>query len=222
LKAGVITFPGSNCDHDMVDVLSRFFNFKTDLLWHKDSITEKYDLLVVPGGFSYGDYLRSGAIARFAVAMKSLGEHAAQGRPVIGICNGFQILCESHLLPGVLIRNNNLKHIAKTVPLIPGNTTLTSSLSSDRIYNIPVSHGDGNYRIDEDGLKRLHDKECIAFRYAENPNGSVYDIAGITSENHRILGMMPHPERAADPLNTLGIGSSDGYEILNAVLNTIC
>ncbi len=206
----------------MVDVLTRFFHFKTDLLWHKDTISEKYDLLVLPGGFSYGDYLRSGAIARFVKSMESLSAHAKEGRAVLGICNGFQILCESHLLPGVLIKNKSLKHIAKSVPLKTGNSPVTAALDSERIFNVPVSHGDGNYRIDEDGLKKLLDQQRIAFRYTENPNGSVDDIAGITSENQKILGMMPHPERASDPVNTLGRSSADGYDILKAVLEKIC
>jgi len=218
MKAGVITFPGSNCDHDITYILSTFFSVQTDLLWHKNSIQEKYDLLVVPGGFSYGDYLRCGAIARFAPAMKSLVDHAKEGRPVIGICNGFQILCESGLLPGALIRNESLKHICKNVSLKPvSGNAFTSGLSEQRTYEIPVSHGEGNFRIDDQGLQELKENNQIAFRYEVNPNGSIDHIAGITDKKHRILGMMPHPERATDPVN----GSVDGKLILEAMLGVV-
>lgn len=214
-RAGVITFPGSNCDQDIVYVLTEFFKIQTDVLWHRNIIREKYDILVVPGGFSYGDYLRAGAIARFAPAMSSLLEHAKMGRKVIGICNGFQILCEAGLLPGALIRNQNLKHICKTVSIRPHSTNAFTKQLKQTEYRIPVSHSDGNYRIDDDGLKMLQDQNQIAFRYSENPNGSVFNIAGITDKKSKILGMMPHPERVVDPVN----GSQEGYEILQAFLS---
>ncbi len=215
LQAGVITFPGSNCDHDSVYVLERFYGARVDLLWHKETLTRSYDLLVVPGGFSYGDYLRSGAIARFAPAMQSLMEHVKQGRPVLGICNGFQILCEAGLLPGVLIRNTSLKHVARSVTVRAESTPFTKNLPKERTYSLPVSHSDGNYRADEETLRSLEDHGQIAFRYLDNPNGSVADIAGVTDRNGRVLGMMPHPERAVDPVN----GPTDGKEILDSVLS---
>lgn len=217
LKAGVITFPGSNCDRDIQTILRDFFSVPTDMIWHRDSIEDgKYDLLVVPGGFSYGDYLRAGAIARFAPAMNALVKHAKSGRSVLGICNGFQILCEAGLLPGALIRNNSLMHICKdTVLKASPDNPVTGKLSKP--LSIPVSHGDGNFRISDDGLQKLKDHGQIAFRYTENPNGSVDDIAGITSENHHVLGMMPHPERATDPVN----GKTDGRPVLSAILEKI-
>ncbi len=215
-RAGIITFPGSNCDHDMEQTLARFFDADADILWHNSKIEERYDLLVVPGGFSYGDYLRAGAIARFAPAMTSLKEHVDQGRPVLGICNGFQILCEAGILPGVLIRNTSLKHIARDVGLTT-RTNRLKGLDSDRIYSIPVSHSEGNYRNTPDGIKELQDRDQIAFSYSENPNGSMEDIAGIFSESGKILGMMPHPERASDPIN----GDTDGKELLDSILNAI-
>lgn len=214
LKVGVITFPGSNCDHDMLTILNRFFRTETELLWHANAIEGRFALLVLPGGFSYGDYLRSGAIARFAPAMGSLLQHAKEMRPVLGICNGFQILCEAGLLPGALIRNENLKHVCKSVTIRPHSTNpFTKQLKSE--YTIPVSHSEGNYRVDSDTLNELEEHGQIAFRYAENPNGSVFDIAGVMDRHYRILGMMPHPERAVDPVN----GSTDGTDILNSFLS---
>lgn len=211
----MITFPGSNCDQDILYILREFYKIQTDVLWHRNVIRESYDVLVVPGGFSYGDYLRAGAIARFAPAMSSLLEHVRMGGHVLGICNGFQILCESGLLPGALIRNQKLKHICKTVSIRPhGNNSYTKQLKQAE-YRIPVSHSDGNYRISDDGLKEIQDNNQIAFRYSENPNGSVFNIAGIMDKKHKILGMMPHPERVVDPVN----GSQEGFEILQAFLN---
>ncbi|GIX41223.1 MAG: phosphoribosylformylglycinamidine synthase subunit PurQ [Leptospiraceae bacterium] len=216
IKAGVITFPGSNCDRDIQYILETFFNIPTKIIWHHNTFNEnEFDLIVIPGGFSYGDYLRCGAIARFSKAMQSLFEHTKKDKPVIGICNGFQILCEAKLLPGALIRNINLLHIAKDVPLIKGNCEFFKHL--DGVYNIPVSHTEGNYRADDNTLKELQDEQRIAFYYKENPNGSVNNIAGILSKNKRILGMMPHPERATDPIN----GKTDGYIILKTILDSL-
>lgn len=213
-KAGVITFPGSNCDRDIKYILEKFFNIKTDIIWHNSTFEEKnYDLIVLPGGFSYGDYLRCGAIARFSKAMNSLFEHTKKNKPVIGICNGFQILCEAKLLPGALIRNQNLLHIAKDVPIIKGNCEFFKDLND--IYFIPISHSEGNYYADEETLKELQNEGRIAFFYKENPNGSILNIAGILSKNKKILGMMPHPERATDPVN----GKTDGYIILKTILD---
>ncbi len=216
MKIGVLTFPGSNCDRDIVRVLHEFFHAETALLWHAEPLHERYDLLVVPGGFSYGDYLRAGAIARFAPAMNSLIEHRKRGGPVFGVCNGFQILCEAGLLPGALIRNQSLKHICKTVRLRanPANA-FAAGLDGGREYAAPISHGDGNYRIDPDGLAALEDNQQIVFRYQENPNGSVADIAGVSDREQLVLGMMPHPESAVDPITGSG---ADGREILTALL----
>ncbi|MDX1959448.1 MAG: phosphoribosylformylglycinamidine synthase subunit PurQ [Leptospiraceae bacterium] len=197
MKTGVIVFPGSNCDKDIADTLKVHYSHDVRLLWHKDSITEKFDLIVVPGGFSYGDYLRSGAIARFSNAMKSLPEHISKGGKVLGICNGFQILTEARLLPGALLRNLNQKHICKTVALKAGNSKLLSGV--DSILKIPISHGEGRYFADSDTLKQLEEKNRILVKYAyDNPNGSVNDIAGIISEDGKVVGLMPHPERAIE------------------------
>ncbi|MCE9598317.1 MAG: phosphoribosylformylglycinamidine synthase subunit PurQ [Spirochaetia bacterium] len=215
MKAGVVTFPGSNCDRDMYNVLRDFFSIETKMLWHADLITESFDLLVIPGGFSYGDYLRTGAIARFAPAMKSVQEHANRGGTVIGICNGFQILCEAGMLPGALIRNITLKHIAKDVQLLPLKTTFTSSLDSTAVLTIPVSHGEGNFRADSDTIKSLEDNHQIAFKYTENVNGSLNNIAGVVNQKGNVLGMMPHPERAVDPAT----GGTDGRKIMESILN---
>ncbi|MCS7204984.1 MAG: phosphoribosylformylglycinamidine synthase subunit PurQ [Leptospiraceae bacterium] len=216
MKAGVITFPGSNCDRDVQYVLENFFSIKTSILWHNQTFDDKgYDLIVLPGGFSYGDYLRCGAIAKLSKAMNSVYEHAKKGKPILGICNGFQILCEAKLLPGVLIRNQNLLHIAKDVPIVKGNFEPFQHLS--RTYWIPVSHSEGNYYADEETIKQLKDEGRIAFYYEINVNGSKENIAGILSENKKILGMMPHPERATDPLN----GKTDGYILLKAILDAL-
>ena len=214
LRAGVITFPGSNCDQDMVYVLRNFFEAQVDVLWYRDSIAGAYDLLVLPGGFSYGDYLRSGAIAGFAPAMRGFKEHVQKGGAGLGICNGFQILCESHVLPGALIRNTSLKHICKTAVIEPVHRQGLNQGLEQSVYRIPVSHSDGNYRIDPQGLQELEDQGRILWRYAEPINGSVADIAGICSANGRVLGMMPHPERAVDPLT----GGTDGQAILQNVV----
>ena len=201
MKTGVIVFPGSNCDRDIEYVLKHHYKHTVDFIWHKNSIEEKYDLIVVPGGFSYGDYLRCGAIARFSNAMKSLESHISSGRRVLGICNGFQILTEAGLLPGTLMRNKNLKHICKNVFLKKGSSSnpLTSGITEDTILDIPVSHSEGSYFADEDTLKRLEDENSIFYKYAiDNPNGSVADIAGVTSSDFLIAGLMPHQERAVD------------------------
>ncbi len=216
IKAGVITFLGSNCDRDIQSILQKFFSIDCKIIWHHNTFHEKdFDLLVLPGGFSYGDYLRCGAIARFSKAMNSLFEHVKKGKPVLGICNGFQILCEAKLLPGALIRNINLLHIAKDVPLVKGNCEFFKNLND--VYYIPVSHSEGNYYAEPDTIKQLEDENRIAFYYKENPNGSIKNIAGILSKNKKILGMMPHPERATDPVNR----KTDGYIILKEILNHI-
>src|SRR5512135_121651 len=177
MKAGVVTFPGSNCDRDALGILRDSFGFTADLLWHDRTIAGSYDLLVVPGGFSYGDYLRCGAIARFSPAMKSVIEHAERGGYVLGICNGFQILCEARLLPGALIRNQGLLHLAKDVELVHGNHPAFAKLTGT--YRIPISHSEGNFRADEETLRRIEGENRVALRYKANPNGSMHDIAGV-------------------------------------------
>ncbi|MFN3604493.1 MAG: phosphoribosylformylglycinamidine synthase subunit PurQ [Leptonema sp. (in: bacteria)] len=215
-QVGVITFPGSNCDRDIQYVLERFFSIKVDIIWYDSTFEEKkYDFLILPGGFSYGDYLRCGAIARFSKAMSSLFEHVKKKKPVLGICNGFQILCEAKLLPGALVRNKNLLHIAKDVPIIKGNCDFFKELND--VYSIPVSHSEGNYIADKETMKELLNEGRIAFYYKENPNGSMNDIAGVLSKNKKILGIMPHPERAIDPLNQ----KKDGYIILKTILEKL-
>ncbi len=212
IKAGVITFPGSNCDRDIQYILKNFFNISTEILWYDAFFEKNYDLVILPGGFSYGDYLRCGAIARFSRAMQSLYEHTKKARPVLGICNGFQILCEAKLLPGALIKNKNLLHIAKDVPIVKGNCEYFKTLND--VYYIPISHSEGNYIADQETLKELKEEGRIAFYYKENPNGSIENIAAVLSKNKKILGMMPHPERATDPLNQ----KTDGYIILKSIL----
>lgn len=219
MKAGIITFPGSNCDRDIFYVLETFFQADARMLWHREPIHENFDLLVVPGGFSYGDYLRAGAIARVAPAMRSLVDHVNRGGPVFGVCNGFQILCEAGLLPGALIRNQSLKHICKDVELTANpKNPFASELNGNQTYRIPVSHSDGNYRVDPEVLKAMQDNNQIAFRYVENPNGSLENIAGVSDESGRVLGMMPHPERATDPATSSARENADGTAILKSML----
>ena len=203
MKTLVITFPGSNCDKDIGYVLEKYYNHKVTYLWHKEQFNNEYDLVVLPGGFSYGDYLRCGALARFAVAMSSLQSHIQSGKMVLGICNGFQILVEAGLLPGALTLNKTMKHICKDVLLIKGssNNKCTQKLAPDKILNIPISHGEGCYYAPDDVLQQLEDENRIMYKYyKDNPNGSINNIAGITSKDFKIQGLMPHPERAMEPL----------------------
>jgi len=227
-KIGVIVFPGSNCDHDAYHAMKHVMNAETEFLWHKDKDLKNIDLLVVPGGFSYGDYLRSGAIARFSPIMNAVQEYVKQGRPVLGICNGFQILLEANLLPGAMLHNEKLRFVCKNVNIRVENThsIFTTGLEKGQVLNVPVSHGEGNYFIDDDGLKMLEDQGQIAFRYcndqgqvteASNFNGSVSSIAGITNIEGNVLGMMPHPERAMEPL----LGSTDGIPFFKSIFNEL-
>ena len=227
-KIGVIVFPGSNCDHDAYHAMKHIMNAETKFLWHKDSDLAGIDLLIVPGGFSYGDYLRSGAIARFSPIMNAVQDYVKQGRPVLGICNGFQILLEANLLPGAMLHNEKLRFVCKNVHIRVESirSPFTSGLEKGQLINVPVSHGEGNYFIEEDGLKKMEDRDQIAFRYCNeqgeiteesNFNGSVSAIAGITNEDGNVLGMMPHPERAMESI----LGSTDGIPFFNSMLNEL-
>lgn len=225
MKSGVIVFPGSNCDADCLHVLGDVFHSEVRSIWHKDTSLNGLDLVVIPGGFSYGDYLRCGAIAKFSPIMEEVVRFAQKGGTVLGICNGFQILIEAGLLPGALMRNSGLKFICDTVQLKLENsqTKFTQKGEKGHIYNIPIAHMDGNYYTDRDGLNRLEDKNQIVFRYADkegnisaeaNPNGSIGNIAGIINEAGNVLGMMPHPERVAEEI----LGSCDGSFIFESLM----
>ncbi len=221
-RFGVVVFPGSNCDHDAYNVLKHILKQDTEFLWHKDSSIGNRNVIIVPGGFSYGDYLRCGAIARFSGIMKDIVRFADSGGIVIGICNGFQILCEAGLLPGTLLRNANLKFVCRNVTLNieNKNTIFTNSFNgnlNNQGFVIPVAHGDGNYFCDSDTLKELEDNRRVVFRYKDNPNGSIADIAGIMNAKGNVLGMMPHPERASEDL----MGAHNGKYIFESVIQSL-
>jgi len=228
VKSAVIVFPGSNCDQDCWNTLHDVAKVNVEYVWHKQRTLPKVDLVVLPGGFSYGDYLRTGAIARFSPIMQAVVEHAKQGKAVIGICNGFQILLEAGLLPGAMLRNRSLKFICKNIYLRTENsaTIFTNKLKSKTVLNIPIAHGEGNYFCDRETLKRLQDGRQIVFRYASsdgrvddasNPNGSMDSIAGIVNEKGNVLGMMPHPERASESI----LNSEDGRGIWESLKNNL-
>ncbi|MGB5771725.1 MAG: phosphoribosylformylglycinamidine synthase subunit PurQ [Crocosphaera sp.] len=211
MKFGVIVFPGSNCDRDISTVTAGLLNQPTRMIWHQETDISDLDVIVIPGGFSYGDYLRCGAIARFSPVIRAVIEQANQGKLVLGICNGFQVLTEVGLLPGALIRNRDLHFICDRIPVKVENNQLpwTNAYASQEVITLPVAHGEGRYYGDEDTIKGLEDNNQIVFRYCSltgeiredsNPNGSLHNIAGITNKQGNILGMMPHPERASDPL----------------------
>lgn len=227
MKFGVVTFPGSNCDKDLVYVLRERIGAEVVELWHKDTSLQGCDFVFLPGGFSYGDYLRAGAIARFSPIMQEIIAFAKKGGYVMGICNGFQILCEAQLLPGVLTRNQNRLFICENVFIKPTNkhTLITRNITQTALQ-IPIAHAEGNYYCDTSTLQRLLDKEQIVFQYCDalgnvtdeaNPNGSLLNIAGITNESQNIFGMMPHPERAADPR----LFNTHGLTIFQSILNTV-
>jgi phosphoribosylformylglycinamidine synthase subunit PurQ / glutaminase len=216
MKAAVVTFPGSNCDRDLATAFAAA-GFEVTRVWHKDtSLPQGVDVVGVPGGFSFGDYLRCGAIAAQSPISPAIRAHADRGGYVMGICNGFQVLTEMGLLPGALMRNAGLKFVCKTVTLrvAATATAYTSGYAPGQTIRIPIAHHDGNYTIDAAGLSRLQGEDRIAFTYAENPNGSMADIAGVLSENRRVLGMMPHPERAADA----ALGGDDGRALFAALM----
>lgn len=228
MKFGVIVFPGSNCDHDAYHVISKHVGQPVDFIWHKETDLSQYDAIIVPGGFSYGDYLRAGALARFSPVMKALKDFANEGKFVFGICNGFQILCEAGLLPGALMRNKDLHFICKHINIKVENkdTAFTNELNKADVLSIPIAHAEGNYVCDDDTYQRLEENGQIVFRYCDengevsvesNPNGSRSNIAGVCNLEGNVLGMMPHPERACEKL----LGSDDGREIFRSLTNKI-
>ncbi|NTU76861.1 MAG: phosphoribosylformylglycinamidine synthase subunit PurQ [Alphaproteobacteria bacterium] len=216
MDAAVVVFPGSNCDRDAAVALERAMGKKPHMVWHTDTSLPKVDLIVLPGGFSYGDYLRTGAMAAQSPVMRAVVAEAKKGVHVLGICNGFQILCETELLPGVLLRNVSLKFICRSVRLKVENaaTNYTRLYQKGQELRIPIAHGEGNYFAEPETLKRLEDNGQVAFRYLENPNGAARDIAGIVNEKGNVLGMMPHPERAAEELH----GSTDGATLFESLV----
>jgi len=227
MKFGVVVFPGSNCDMDMVYVIETIMKQEVVKLWHKDFDLQNCDFIILPGGFSYGDYLRSGAIANYSPIMGKVVEHANNGGYVMGICNGFQILCESGLLLGALLHNTNHKFICKNIYLNPisKNTLVTNEYSNNTI-KIPIAHGEGRFYADENTLNKLVENDQILFKYSDengnitkeaNPNGSILNIAGICNKNKNVFGMMPHPERAADT----ELSNTDGKILFDSILNTV-
>lgn len=225
MKVGVVSFPGSNCDEDALLAIVERLHEDAVLLWHKDRDLQGADAIILPGGFSYGDYLRSGAIARFSPIMQEVVAHAKRGGPVIGICNGFQIACEAGLLPGALLRNESLQFRAIPVTLKVENTdtVFTRAATKGALLTMPIAHGDGRYTADAETIARLEDEGRVVFRYvnatgeataAANPNGAMHNIAGVTNETGTVVGLMPHPERALEPL----LGSSDGLILFQSLL----
>jgi phosphoribosylformylglycinamidine synthase I len=225
VKFGIVTFPGSNREIDASLAVTQGVGADVVHLWHKDHDLQGADVIILPGGFSYGDYLRAGAIARFSPIMPAVIEFAQSGGPVLGICNGFQILCEAHLLPGALLRNASLRFASQWVHLRVENadTLFTNAYEKGQLIRVPVAHGDGRYTADADTLKSIEDRGQVAFRYVDrhgnplpdaNPNGSLNDIAGIVNDRGNVLGLMPHPEDAVDPL----LGSTDGLGLFESIL----
>ena len=228
MKFGVVTFPGSNCDQDIMDVLSRVMGQPVENLWHKNQVLKGADMIILPGGFSYGDYLRSGAIARFSPVMQEVIQFAKKGGYVLGICNGFQILTEAGLVPGALLHNENRKFICRNIYLKPAtsNSLLTSELDPNKALKIPIAHGEGNYFARPDVIKSIEDQDQVLFRYCDefgnvtsesNPNGSMHNIAGVCNAERNVFGMMPHPERAADAI----LGNQDGVAIFESILKSV-
>lgn len=228
MKFGVVTFPGSNCDQDIMDVLSRVMGQPVENLWHKNQELKGADMIILPGGFSYGDYLRSGAIARFSPVMQEVIQFAKKGGYVLGICNGFQILTEAGLVPGALLHNGNRKFICRNIYLKPAtsNSLLTSELDPNTALKIPIAHGEGNYFARPDVIKSIEDQDQVLFRYCDefgnvtpesNPNGSMHNIAGVCNAERNVFGMMPHPERAADAI----LGNQDGVAIFESILKSV-
>ena len=225
MKFGIVTFPGSNCDYDAFHAVQDVLGEEAVYLWHRDHDLQSADVVVLPGGFSYGDYLRAGAIARFSPIMREVIAHSRRGAPVLAVCNGFQIACEAGLLPGALLRNASLSFVCESVRLRveTSDTRFTSEYETGQVLRMPIAHGEGRYTADAETLDRLEGEGRVVFRYvgadgdpdaAGNPNGSMRDIAGIVNEAGNVLGMMPHPERAVDPL----LGSRDGLALFESLL----
>lgn len=228
MKFGVITFPGSNCDEDIIYVLEKVMGEQVVRLWHKEHNLQGVDFVVLPGGFSYGDYLRSGAIARFSPVMQEVIQFANKGGNVLGICNGFQILTEAGLLPGALLHNTSRKFICRNIYLNPQtqNSLVTKGIDPQAALKIPIAHGEGNFFADADELKAINDNDQVLFRYCDeagnitadaNPNGSIENIAGVCNLQRNVFGMMPHPERASDAL----VGNQDGLAIFESILSMV-
>lgn len=217
MKFAVIVFPGSNCDLDMYHAIKDELGEEVEYVWHDEKDLSGFDGILLPGGFSYGDYLRCGAISRFSNVMSEVVKAAEAGKPVLGICNGFQVLTEAGLLPGALLRNKNLKFMCRTVDLkvVNNHTSFTSEYEQDQIIQIPIAHGEGNYYCDDETLASLRENNQIVFTYAsDNPNGSLHDIAGIVNQKGNVLGMMPHPERAVNDI----MGGADGLALFKSIL----
>ncbi len=228
MKFGIVTFPGSNCDYDAYHAVVDALGEEAVYLWHKEHDLRDADVIILPGGFSYGDYLRAGAIASLSPIMNEVVQHARRGGPVLGICNGFQIACEAQLLPGALLRNASLKFVCAPITLRVENaaTRYTTGYQAGQLITLPIAHGDGRYSADDETLDRLEGEGQVVFRYAPdrleaeesyNPNGSMRDIAGIVSRQGNVLGMMPHPERAVEPL----LGSPDGLALFESLLQRV-
>jgi phosphoribosylformylglycinamidine synthase subunit PurQ / glutaminase len=227
VKFGIVVFPGSNCDHDAYYVCKKLLHQDAVFLWHKEADLKAVDVVILPGGFSYGDYLRCGAIARFSPVMKEVIRFAREGGPVLGICNGFQILVEAGLLPGVLLRNSSLRFVCKYVYLRVDNadTRFTRQCTPGEVLAIPIAHGEGNYFADDETLSRLEKNDQVVFRYCDakgavtadaNPNGALHNIAGIVNDAGNVLGMMPHPERASDPI----LRHTDGRKVFESIVES--
>lgn len=228
MKFGVVVFPGSNCDHDTYHVISKVIGQPVEFIWHKEEEIDRFDAIILPGGFSYGDYLRSGAIARFSPVMREVKEFAREGGLVLGICNGFQILCEAGLLPGALLRNQNLKFICEHVNIRVerNDTPFTSACAVGQVLSAPIAHGEGNYFCDQQTLAELEREGRVILRYCDaaghvtensNPNGSLNNIAGICNPERNVMGLMPHPERAAESI----LGSKDGRAIFLSMADSL-
>jgi phosphoribosylformylglycinamidine synthase len=228
MKFGVVIFPGSNCDHDCYYVIESVIGKPVEFIWHQDTSVHGFDAIILPGGFAYGDYLRTGALAKFSPVMRAIGEFAKKGGLVCGICNGFQVLAEAGLLPGALMRNVSMKYICKFLHLRTetANTPYTNLLKKGQLLRIPIGHGDGNFFADADTLKRIEDNDQVVFRYSDaeggitkeaNPNGSLNNIAGIVNEQRNVLGMMPHPDRSSEAI----LGSADGKLIFESMVNAL-
>ena len=219
MRVAIIVFPGSNCDRDMMVAVETLTGRRPALIWHKQANLDPVDLAIIPGGFSFGDYLRCGALAAHAPIMNALHDHAARGGAILGVCNGFQVLTESGLLPGALMRNSNLKFVCKNIKLNveTSSSNFTSCYSKNEIIDTPIAHHDGNYNADQNTLDELKNEDRIAFSYVNNPNGSMNNIAGILSNNRRVLGMMPHPERLNDPI----LGGLDGNRLFQSLSESL-